>query len=774
MRRRSIATLLAGFLLVGGLVLTLLLDVVVGQRVSIAVGEIHRDRELAESQQIASSIDTFLRDRIETLHVVARERSIVKAMVLEDESLALAGDRLDATAILGDLVPLMMVDYEGALLHANRPAQAWLQAAVDANGGRWLSEVLAGQAPYAVHLHASGVIDETRDSMDEGATNGDPAQPAAWVVVVPVVVRGLPEGAIIASMPLSQSAPMAVESGVNIGIMSGSNLLARTGAGVDHAGQRAPLNVANLHVQVAVDRVPYDSMRSQLTWTIAALASGLTVGATLLALLVLRLVVVRPIVRLSAWAHEVTTCDDVRITTPDVGGSARELSDLATSLKQMHGELGDRQEALRDLHRSLEDRVERRTRDLARATDAAEAANAAKSSFVANMSHEIRTPMTAILGYADLMEDSDGDSDSRRDHLAVIRRSGQHLLGLINDILDLSKIESGAMDIDPADVDLLSVIDDVTDTLRSRAIEKSIDLDVELAWPLPATVRTDALRLRQILVNVIGNAIKFTDEGSVRLAVSHSRHEEADRLVFDVVDSGIGMTPPQLQRLFKPFTQADASTARRFGGTGLGLAISRQLSRMLGGDIAVRSTSGEGSTFRIFIDPGSIDETVNVLHQRPSATAATRTPSAGSTAIVPMLEGRILLVDDAIDNRKLLHALLRRTGARITEAVDGQEAIDAVLAADAAGESFDLVLMDMQMPVVDGYEATRRLRTAGIRVPVVACTANALADERDKVADAGCDGYLSKPINRRELFRIASEWLSPANASSVPTADRSG
>jgi signal transduction histidine kinase/DNA-binding response OmpR family regulator/HPt (histidine-containing phosphotransfer) domain-containing protein len=385
----------------------------------------------------------------------------------------------------------------------------------------------------------------------------------------------------------------------------------------------------------------------------------------------------------------------------------------------------------------------------------AEVASQTKSMFLANMSHEIRTPLTAIIGFSEALLDVNQSMTERIEGIRIINRAGKHLLNIINDILDLSKIEAGRLDVERLPVPLFGLVDDVVTMARMQAESKGIQFDVAPVFPLPMTVHSDPVRTRQILLNLLSNAIKFTEQGGVTLRLSYDA--AAAKLVLEVSDTGIGISPEQLTRMFQPFSQADASTTRRFGGTGLGLALSRQLAEMLGGTISVESTADRGSRFTFTLDTGPVTslieraEEVPQLHQAPAQEDDTN-----------RLSGTILLAEDNPDNQRLITLNARRLGAELTVVENGELAVVAALA-----RPYDLVLMDMQMPVMDGLTAVRTLRAKGYRGPIVALTANATAQDMQDCLNAGCDGFLTKPIERGRFAETLRSYLN-LNAEEAP------
>ena len=381
---------------------------------------------------------------------------------------------------------------------------------------------------------------------------------------------------------------------------------------------------------------------------------------------------------------------------------------------------------------------------LKKASDESIAASRAKTNFLANMSHEIRTPLGAVLGFAELLANPEQTKEERQECLETIRRNGELLSQLIGDILDLSKIEAGRLEIEKVKTQTADLLNAVTKSMRHAASEKGINLDLKLGTHVPKEIYTDPTRLRQILFNIIGNAIKFTNHGTVAVNVGLHYQEQNPLVSVSVSDQGTGISQEQVQKLFQPFIQADSSTTRKYGGTGLGLSLSRKLARQLGGDVVLTSsTPGQGSCFTITFSPGDVTEVPfiesldGVEHEKKK-----------SPIDIPSLSGiKVLLVEDSEDNQRLITKFLNAAGAEVEIADHGGEGVTM-----AMEKPYDVVLMDIQMPILDGYEATEKLRSLGMNKPIVALTAYALKEEREKCLNSGCDAHLTKPINRADLI----------------------
>ncbi len=407
--------------------------------------------------------------------------------------------------------------------------------------------------------------------------------------------------------------------------------------------------------------------------------------------------------------------------------------------------------------------------ELERANQAAREASEAKNAFLANISHELRTPMTAVLGFADILR-LESDSPEHVERVDTIKRNGEYLLALLNDILDLSKIEAGKLRIEQKAIDIRKVMNDVRSLMSVRAAEEGIPLNFEWKSEVPAEVTADQVRMRQILVNLIGNAIKFTDDGEVRVTVEVARKTDSgSTLEIAVEDTGIGMTADEQSQLFTPFSQPSQQNTRQFGGTGLGLSISKRLAEAMGGKISVESEAGVGSRFTLVL-PLTEPQLATMV------SADRRDDSESSDEVesqtLPSIDGRILLADDRRDVWRIGKYFLDKCGAKVTVVEDGQQAVDATKQAIADGEPFDLILMDMQMPVMHGRQAVREIRQARIDVPIVALTADAMEGERESCLRIGCNEYFPKPIHGARLMNMVASLLEHRETSHAQRVER--
>lgn len=409
----------------------------------------------------------------------------------------------------------------------------------------------------------------------------------------------------------------------------------------------------------------------------------------------------------------------------------------------------------------------------------AEEANRLKSEFLANMSHEIRTPLTAMLGFLDLLRSDELPPEERRRYISTIQRNGEHLVSLIGDILDLSRIEAGRMTLQKRRVDLSNFLQELTEAFRVRAEQKGLSFWMNQFGSLPLFVRMDELRVRQILGNLLGNAIKFTDRGSVGLELKgkHARNDLV--LIFSVVDTGPGISPSEKEKLFQPFSQLDTSSTRDYGGAGLGLAISRRLAQLIGGDVELDSSPDQGTRFVLTVpvaaqdidwygredgrdrmsesvprqeDSWKISIPPNGDGAGPPAERSRTSHASAAPAASGRRRMRVLLVEDTEDIQELIRRQLEGVPVELTMAMNGREALDAI-GASRAENPFDVILMDIQMPVMDGYETVRRLRGQGYPGRILALTAHAMEGEAEKCTSAGMDGYLSKPVAKRQLLQ---------------------
>lgn len=463
------------------------------------------------------------------------------------------------------------------------------------------------------------------------------------------------------------------------------------------------------------------------------------------------------------WAH--VTLTSLYDGEANLRGFAKVTHDVTErrkaedSLKNAHDELEKRvaqrtSELLSAIDR-LQKEIEERRKvedELLRAKEAAQASNLAKSAFLANMSHEIRTPLGAVLGFSELLLQPDLDEDERELYLQTLKRNSNLLLTIINDILDLSKVESGKFQLEKTTVDLDDFLNETVAFLSLKADEKGLNFMVEAEGSVPRTLETDPVRLKQIIFNIVGNAIKFTTKGSIAITLKTvTQLRGSAQLAIDVTDTGPGIDPEHAKNLFEPFVQVDASLTRKFGGSGLGLVLSRQLAQALGGDVVLTdSTPGQGSTFTITVDAGQTPKR-KVLFQNSSHDTAPAEGKPSSSQGEDLHKARILLVEDMPDNRVLISSMLKKFGAEVDCAENGSEGLEKALKGD-----YDVILMDLQMPVMDGYEATLELRKRGYCKPIVAVTAHAMQDDRERVMRSGFTAHLTKPLDKQALLKSLS------------------
>ncbi len=402
-------------------------------------------------------------------------------------------------------------------------------------------------------------------------------------------------------------------------------------------------------------------------------------------------------------------------------------------------ELKSQLETITDLMKSLNE-----------SKNLAEQANLSKSQFLANMSHEIRTPIGAILGFTDLMKNDTNTAEENRSYMSIVDRNSQHLLRLIDDILDLSKVEAGMMATESIEFSLPELLSDFDAVMSFRARDIGVEFRLVLETPIPEVICSDPIRIRQILNNVVGNALKFTSKGSVALGVRWS----APSLNFSIVDTGVGISKEQEERLFKPFSQADISTTRKFGGTGLGLVLSRRLAETLGGTLLLAASSeGSGSTFHFQMQP-ALAPGARLVGSEALRTDLhlQRINKDNPLSLVGM---KILLIEDSPDNQILITMYLSKAGAIVTAVSDGAQGVERALA-----ENFDVLLMDIQMPVLDGHEATKKLRQLNYSKPIIALTAHAMKAEHDKCFTSGFSEFLTKPIEKKRLIDVLVGYLN--------------
>ena len=431
------------------------------------------------------------------------------------------------------------------------------------------------------------------------------------------------------------------------------------------------------------------------------------------------------------------------------------LAEVSAAGEVIRCQYEDTNEQFRRVCQELEVATERADRSEV----AAEVASHSKYEFLAGFSHRARTLMTPIIGFAEGLSDQAMTEEDRERALETIKRNSGELMTNLSSLLDIAYLETGRLEIKHAICSPFRVVNETVSSQKATAARKGLTLSVEYVGPVPETIQTDPARLTQILTKLVGNAIKYTNEGGVRLAVYFSDSGLEPVLQFDVIDTGVGMFEGQVASLFDPFSNSPGQDVLTFTGTGLGLTICKRLAGLLGGDLGVDSVPDQGTTFRLTIATGPLDGVEMIDGGRDLVDE----PPPCSTDI-PVdvdkkpLDARVLLAEDGVDNQRLISFILKKAGAEVTLAQDGREAVDLALEAQSGDRPFDLILMDMQMPTMDGYQATTELREHGYAGPIVALTAHAMTGDREKCLEIGCDDYAAKPIDRLRLLATLHAW----------------
>ena len=534
---------------------------------------------------------------------------------------------------------------------------------------------------------------------------------------------------------------------------------------------RNDLSLTDARSELRMIAIPLEGYQSQINEMTMYRLSKL-----MLALLILlgaiyvsfNLLVGRPLRKITAYFKQITDQKQFSAFKPlkirsndEIGILAESFNLLGNKLQGMYATLeakvrkrtGELQEANTRLQHKITEcqQAEERAHVLAHE---ATLANRAKSEFLANMSHELRTPMNAIVGFSQVLTDGTL-SEENRTYVNMITESSKNLLLLINDLLDYSKIEAGKLNVEIADCHIGYLLEEIESMLRPTSIKKNIGFEILQCDLIPEIIQTDPLRLRQCLMNLIDNAIKFTENGHVYVNVTLQQYDQAPWLRFDIEDTGIGIPQEKLLTIFDSFTQVDGATTRKYGGTGLGLAITKSLATLLGGRVFGVSREGKGSVFTIELPigiqwPNDQIQTWNKYQPVDELNEITAIEKG-----IVMYNGKVLVAEDNPSNQKLIAILLEKMGLEVTLADDGQQAVE-----QCGLQTFDIILMDMQMPNLNGYDATRQLRSQGIKTPIIAVTANAMTGDEQKCIDVGCDGYLSKPIDRNKLQELLGQHLA--------------
>ncbi|MEO2094786.1 MAG: ATP-binding protein [bacterium] len=756
----------AGLLVIGGISLALVVRG--GERVRLRTIEQTKSRTV---EAIGRSVDAFIGNRVAVLKDYAAHPLIAQAVMQPEMLLVDLVDVMSTISILGYKHRLVLFDFEGRVIHST-------DGSLDGSRieARWVREI----------------IHERIEVLEEGHER-------YWRIAVPVRYNSHFEGVLAVDIPIalvrSEGRLSTLDLHGQTEIFQGTVLLASFGREVDGPWRSASSAEYGIGIRFRVAGDAITSGYEDILWELIFIIGCLDAVGLLIAVLFGRRFFTKPLQKLHSAASQISGAEaDSNAPIPQKQ-LLREFRDLAQAFNGMRDKVRQREQSLQSAGQELEARVIDRTADLRdeiaertkaearlrensqelesvntklilqqgrmaeqqeelQATNAelqeaeqvAVEANQAKSRFLASMSHEIRTPMTALLGYLEILEQDVPDLGGEiREYLGRLHLNADHLLLLINDILDLSKIEADEIVVQLQSHSLDKLVEEVQALMAASAKEKGLALTVVREGPLPERIVTDRIRLKQVMINLLGNAIKFTDSGQVRMHLSLGQASPGgvEVLNLSVRDTGIGISEKDFPVLFQPFTQVHTSRAAELGGTGLGLDISRRLARILGGDITVQSTLGVGSEFTVhhpldLASDAAVDEEQDVASE-----------GAADSCEVDLKGVSVLVVDDSQDNRRIIEFFLRAAGADVAIANNGEEGVQAY---SEAGQAFDAILMDMRMPVMDGYTATKKLRQMGVEVPIIALTAHTMSGDAERCIESGCSAYIGKPIGREQLL----------------------